>query len=88
MSSGECELVVLVEFVSITQRRIKTDNTISTLQDRRKIQAGSPFRTKRTVRLAVVVARVRRQLRRERRATARRKGLCAWLWMQISGVRG
>jgi len=33
MSSGECELVVLGEFVSITQRRIKMHNTISTLQD-------------------------------------------------------
>jgi hypothetical protein len=80
--------LVLDESVSITQRRIKTDSTASMLQQRRKIQAGSPCRTKRTVRLVIVVVKVRRQLRRERRATVRRNGLCAWLWIQMSELRG
>jgi len=68
----------------VTQPRISVENTTSMLQQRRKIQAGSPCMTRRTVRFVIEATSVRTQLSRERRHIVRRSGLRAWLCLHIA----
>jgi hypothetical protein len=71
----------------VTQWRTEIQNKMSALQIVKQIQAGSPLRTMRIVRLVTEVVRVAQEPTKERQAMRLRRGL-ALVWYECKPRRG